>query len=177
MVLAGDLIVTDSAIPGILLGSDREGGAPLLLGRVYGVGMAVERMTGRPVEVANLQFVPAGLPQGFAALRRRGALPIQLHLVSFPRVHPPTQGKVQEGNPIITEVEIVQPSAMAKPIPLAQAWARNHRIAGQGIPAGAYVKSVDPAARKIEISQAVKGYSGLTSLYDAPLRQISVKAM
>jgi hypothetical protein len=111
-----------------------------------------------------------------AGLRALRLAEIRLYVVYFPRLHPPTQGRLTDGSDVIRDVSILLKDAKDQPaVKLEEAWAPGHRISGLGIPPGAYV--VDARGDTLWISQPALLSIGPVPLYDADVRKISLKEL
>lgn len=169
LVQAGDVITVDAPLPYVIDAYERDA-APLLLGRV----VFVTPLEGA-LERIELRFAPLGLTAALAASELRL---IPLAIVHFPRLHPPTTGDVGTVgiSTLITGVKIRASDRAGRPLlTLQDAWAEGHRIAGEGIPPGTYVKKV--TANSILLSRPAVRIGVGVSLYDADVKSLSLKRL
>jgi hypothetical protein len=116
--------------------------------RSHGVCGVVKSVAGGVVRLAS---VVKSLPDG----------KVDLAVKYFPRLHLPSTGKTVEGSDVIHEVTN------------ARTWRQFDRIAGAGIPEGAYVLDpVMPGATRLRISKPATA-TGSARLYDADIARFA----
>jgi hypothetical protein len=155
--------------------ANTDGGAPLLLGRVI-------RVTPRdPMMEATQTIEISCMPLSMWKLLAPGSVKLAIYVAYFPRIHPPTTGRVYETNiNTIRNVQTMPLNASNEAVVSIEiGWGKEQRIFGEGIPVGAYIIDIgpDPDAMDysyIKISKKIMPLSNFDAarLFDANMQEI-----
>ena len=172
-LVEGDVLVVGRPWPNALVEPRGEAGrGQLLLGRAVkvtpGDGTGTE-------DAVLLEFVPAALLQDADKYKDES---VPLIIAYFPRIHPTTVGNIVQGELFVNNVQVRPVDDLTQPlVPLRQAWAKGHRVQGDGIPIGTFVTSTSLVPNRIHLSQKLESPAGpvTTRIFDADIQGIDAK--